>query len=89
MGLGKTIQVIALFAHLVQNKGVNGPFLVICPATTLHNWQSELARFAPELRVLPYWGNIRERKAFRRFLNPKRLGSNTIKDQYQVFISSY
>jgi len=89
MGLGKTIQVIALFAHLIENKGINGPFLVICPATTLYNWQQELERFAPSLRVMSYWGAIRERKAFRRYLNPKRLGSSTIKDQYQVFITSY
>ena len=89
MGLGKTIQVIALFAHLVENKGINGPFLVICPATTLHNWQAELERFAPTLRVMSYWGAIRERKAFRRYLNPKRLGSANVKDQYQVFITSY
>jgi len=38
MGLGKTIQAIALLAHLVENKGIWGPFLIVVPVTTLHNW---------------------------------------------------
>ena len=38
MGLGKTIQAIALLSHLFENKGVWGPFLIIVPVTTLHNW---------------------------------------------------
>jgi len=42
MGLGKTIQAISLLSHLVENKGIKGPFLVIVPVTTLHNWQNEL-----------------------------------------------
>ena len=38
MGLGKTIQTIALLAHLAEKKNVWGPFLIIVPVTTLHNW---------------------------------------------------
>lgn len=34
-----------------------GPFLVISPASTLHNWQQEFARFVPKFKVIPYWGN--------------------------------
>lgn len=34
-----------------------GPFLVICPASTLHNWQQEFSKFVPEFKVVPYWGN--------------------------------
>lgn len=37
MGLGKTIQTIALFAKLLES-GIEGPHLVICPATVLNNW---------------------------------------------------
>jgi SNF2 family DNA or RNA helicase len=43
MGLGKTIQTISLIAHLYETKGVWGPYLIIVPVTTLHNWQNELA----------------------------------------------
>jgi DNA helicase INO80 len=62
MGLGKTIQAIALIAHLSENRGNWGPFLIVAPSTTLFNWQSEIQKFAPELNVLPYWGNLADRK---------------------------
>jgi len=57
MGLGKTIQAISLMAHIAEAKGTWGPFLVVVPVTTLHNWQNELKKFCPSLKVLPYFGN--------------------------------
>lgn len=50
MGLGKTLQVIALLL-LRQPQSVR-PALLVVPASLLGNWQSELARFAPDLRAL-------------------------------------
>lgn len=87
MGLGKTIQTIALLTHLCYNKNIWGPFLVICPSSTLHNWQNEVNKFCPTLKVLPYWGNIKERKALRRYMNNKKLG---IEDSmFHICITSY
>lgn len=43
MGLGKTIQTIAFLAHLKGN-GMDGPYLVIAPLSTLSNWMNEIAR---------------------------------------------
>lgn len=37
--------------------GVWGPFLIVSPSSTLHNWQQEIARFVPSFKVVPYWGN--------------------------------
>lgn len=62
MGLGKTVQSLAFLAHLAEVHHIWGPFLVIAPASTLHNWQQECARFVPKMRVIPYWGNTGERK---------------------------
>lgn len=62
MGLGKTVQSIAFLAHLAEVHGIWGPFLVVAPASTLHNWQQECARFLPKMRVVPYWGTAQERK---------------------------
>ena len=62
MGLGKTIQAIAFLAHLSEDKNNWGPFLVIAPNATLYNWQQEFNRFCPTLKVLPYWGALKERK---------------------------
>jgi ATP-dependent DNA helicase len=43
MGLGKTIQTIGFLAHLIGN-GLNGPYLVIAPLSTLSNWVNEISR---------------------------------------------
>jgi SNF2 family DNA or RNA helicase len=32
----------------------------------LHNWQREVTRFAPQLKVLPYWGTQSDRKIIRK-----------------------
>ncbi|CAG7941425.1 unnamed protein product [Penicillium olsonii] len=55
MGLGKTIQSISVMAYLAEFHNIWGPFLVIAPASTLHNWQQEITRFVPNIKVLPYW----------------------------------
>lgn len=43
MGLGKTIQTIGFLAHLKGN-GLDGPYLVIAPLSTLSNWVNEISR---------------------------------------------
>ena len=64
MGLGKTIQAIALMAGLKEGliaseipEGV--PHLVVVPPTLIFNWESELARFYPDLKVGVYRGQGR------------------------------
>jgi len=52
MGLGKTVQTLAWLAHLIAAEPDGGPSLVVCPASVMHNWAREAARFAPKLRVL-------------------------------------
>ncbi|KAJ3152625.1 putative DNA helicase ino80 [Geranomyces variabilis] len=87
MGLGKTIQSISLMAHLAETHNIWGPFLVVSPASTLPNWQQEIARFTPHLKVLPYWGDPDDRKTLRGFLNPKKLGMRDA--PFHVAITSY
>ncbi|HSD82304.1 MAG TPA: DEAD/DEAH box helicase, partial [Anaerolineae bacterium] len=60
MGLGKTIQVIALFLH-ERLQAKPKPALLICPTSVVGNWQRELARFAPDLRVLIHHGAARQK----------------------------
>ena len=55
MGLGKTIQVIALIAHLLT-KDVTGPFLVVAPLATLPNWVREFEKWLPAQPVIRYHG---------------------------------
>ncbi|GIQ67639.1 ATP-dependent helicase [Xylanibacillus composti] len=61
MGLGKTIQWIAYFLHLKETGRLTGPSLLICPTSVLGNWQKELERFAPSLRVRLHHGPERQR----------------------------
>ncbi len=60
MGLGKTVQVIALL-QLLKEEGGKETHLVVLPTSLLFNWQSELERFAPGLRVHLLYGAGRER----------------------------
>src|SRR5271170_766700 len=88
MGLGKTVQSISVMAYLAENHNVWGPFLVIAPASTLHNWQQELSRFVPGLKALPYWGNAKDRKVLRKFWNRKHV-TYTQDAPFHVLVTSY
>lgn len=56
MGLGKTIQLIAFLLHLKAQKRWKDPILLICPTSVLGNWEREIKRFAPKLKVLMHHG---------------------------------
>jgi SNF2 family DNA or RNA helicase len=57
MGLGKTVQLIALLLHERKQEARQvGPTLVLCPMSVVGNWQREVQRFAPGLRVLVHHG---------------------------------
>lgn len=50
MGLGKTVQTLAL----LLDRAPQGPALVVAPISVAMNWQAEVARFAPTLKVRSY-----------------------------------
>ncbi|KAL2071565.1 hypothetical protein VTL71DRAFT_12800 [Oculimacula yallundae] len=56
MGLGKTIQLIAFMASLVKDNPECWPFLVVTPNSTCPNWRREIKKWAPDLRVVAYYG---------------------------------
>ena len=88
MGLGKTVQSISVMAYLAEVHNIWGPFLVIAPASTLHNWQQEITRFVPQLKALPYWGNAKDRKVLRKFWDRKHV-TYTKDSPFHVLITSY
>ena len=68
MGLGKTLQAIGLLAAIKEGlvrppQGVGGPHLVVAPTSLLFNWEQELARFYPGLKVHVYSGKGRTLEA--------------------------
>ena len=60
MGLGKTLQVIAAIVWAKAFEGAQTS-LVVAPTSLVYNWQAELQRFAPALRVVVIEGNQRSR----------------------------
>ncbi|KAI5171117.1 chromatin-remodeling ATPase INO80 [Nematocida sp. LUAm3] len=87
MGLGKTVQAISFLAHLAKNEGNWGPFLVITPASTLHNWEQEFSKFVSGFKILSYWGGVKERKLQRTHWQQRKLQKED--SPFHVVITSY
>ncbi|XP_042520944.1 ATP-dependent DNA helicase DDM1-like isoform X1 [Macadamia integrifolia] len=83
MGLGKTIQTIAFLAHL-KWKGLDGPYIIIAPLSTLSNWVNEIARFAPSMSSIIYHGDKKERQEIRRKYMTKTVGP-----KFPIIVTSY
>ncbi|WP_285008249.1 DEAD/DEAH box helicase [Pedobacter faecalis] len=61
MGLGKTIQVIAFIlsqGEKISAQGLGHPNtnLIVVPASLIFNWQQELRKFGPALKVYTHYG---------------------------------
>ncbi|KIC93852.1 DEAD/DEAH box helicase [Flavihumibacter solisilvae] len=75
MGLGKTVQIIAFI--LGQRKKVKqNTNLVVVPTSLIFNWQTEVQKFAPSVKLLTIYGS-------NRIKNLKEL------DYYEIVLTSY
>jgi SNF2 family DNA or RNA helicase len=64
MGLGKTIQSIAFIVSVLPDiRDRKLPALVVCPASLVYNWKSELKKFAPQIKACIVDGNKEKRSA--------------------------
>ncbi len=75
MGLGKTLQTIAVIAHHAQ-QFPERKHLVVCPSGLLYNWLQEFQRFTPSLSILVHHGN-------------QRNSEDIINGKHQVVLTSY
>ncbi|RZJ79129.1 MAG: ATP-dependent helicase [Flavobacterium sp.] len=75
MGLGKTIQVLA-FILSQREKHSHQTNLIVVPASLVFNWQKEIEKFAPSIKLLTIYGADR---------------AKVVKDfnQYEVVLTSY
>ncbi|GIO44061.1 DEAD/DEAH box helicase [Paenibacillus apis] len=79
MGLGKTVQVITEL--LDGQRESSEPSLIICPTSLLGNWQREIVRFAPGLRLYIHHGGDRLHEE--KFIKACR-GSDIVLTTYQL-----
>jgi hypothetical protein len=62
MGLGKTMQLLAFLLRRGEAATRDDrPALLVAPTSVLGNWEREVERFAPSLRVIPHYGGERAR----------------------------
>jgi SNF2 family DNA or RNA helicase len=59
MGLGKSVETIAFLLHLQAQSNLLSPVLLVCPTSVLGNWERELKRFGPSLKVMVHHGDKR------------------------------
>lgn len=66
------------------------PALVVVPNSTITNWVREFERWAPNLRVVPYYGDAKAREIIRSYelyhQSPKKGCSNA---KYHVLVATY
>uniref|UniRef100_A0A7N8WU68 Chromodomain helicase DNA binding protein 8 n=1 Tax=Mastacembelus armatus TaxID=205130 RepID=A0A7N8WU68_9TELE len=65
MGLGKTIQSIALLSE-VYAAGIQGPFLVIAPLSTITNWEREFSTWT-HMNAIVYHGSLASRQMIQQY----------------------
>ncbi|CAM3977036.1 DEAD/DEAH box helicase [Mucilaginibacter galii] len=75
MGLGKTIQIIA-FILLQRSKVRHNTNLLVVPTSLIFNWQAEVAKFAPTLKLHTIYG-------------ADRIKSINDFDAYDIILTSY
>jgi SNF2 family DNA or RNA helicase len=80
MGLGKTLQTISHLATEKERGRMSEPALVIVPKSLIGNWQREIKKFAPFLRVLAIQGSKRQE------LYPKMTRAHVVITTYPVLL---
>ncbi|XP_074544247.1 chromodomain-helicase-DNA-binding protein 8 isoform X3 [Halichoeres trimaculatus] len=65
MGLGKTIQSITLLSE-IYSAGIQGPFLVIAPLSTITNWEREFSTWT-HMNAIVYHGSLASRQMIQQY----------------------
>ncbi|NET25524.1 DEAD/DEAH box helicase [Okeania sp. SIO1I7] len=74
MGLGKTIQTIAFLLNQQEQELLEAPTLLVCPTSVLGNWEREVKKFGPTLKVIVHHGDKRAKgKEFLKVVKDKHL----------------
>ncbi|TBU49968.1 SNF2 family N-terminal domain-containing protein [Dichomitus squalens] len=89
MGLGKTVQIVTFIGYIVSAFKCF-PALVVVPNSTITNWVREFERWAPKLRVVPFYGDAKAREIIKKYeLFHSRPTSGTTGAKYHVLVTTY
>ncbi|OSD03298.1 hypothetical protein PYCCODRAFT_1434714 [Trametes coccinea BRFM310] len=89
MGLGKTVQIVNFIGYLAAAFEVF-PALVVVPNSTITNWVREFERWAPKLRVVPFYGEAKSREIIKKYeLYHSNPASGTTGTKYHVLVTTY
>lgn len=86
---GKTVQIVTFLGLLHKTIGLS-PSLIVVPNSTITNWVREFGRWAPNLRVVPFYGEAKARemiKKYELFHNVVKAGTTGAK--YHVLVTTY
>ncbi|KAJ4485941.1 SNF2 family DNA-dependent ATPase [Lentinula aciculospora] len=89
MGLGKTVQITSFIGYIMKHYNAM-PALVVVPNSTITNWVREFERWAPSLRVVPFYGESKARDVVKRFeLSHSKVAKGTTGSKFHVLVTTY
>ncbi|KAJ6604478.1 SNF2 family DNA-dependent ATPase [Mycena vulgaris] len=89
MGLGKTVQIATFIGKIVQDFEA-APALVVVPNSTITNWVREFERWAPKLRVVPFYGEAKSRDIIKNYeLSHSKKRSGYTSAKFHVLVTTY
>ncbi|KAJ8083792.1 hypothetical protein PM082_002558 [Marasmius tenuissimus] len=91
MGLGKTVQIASFLGKIITDYNAS-PALVVVPNSTITNWIREFERWAPNLRVVPFFGEAKSReviKTFELYHEDTRARKLGMKAKFHVLVTTY
>lgn len=89
MGLGKTLQTLSFLGYLKTFRGINGPFLMVVPKSTLQNWMNEVARWIPKFRAFCLHGDRDERQRIIREWLSNHGDDDDASSPWDICVTSY
>ncbi|GKT45220.1 lymphoid-specific helicase [Colletotrichum spaethianum] len=88
MGLGKTVQTISLIAH-TREQNYLGPHLIVAPLSTLSNWMDEFEKWCPEIPVVLFHGDAKQRAKIKREQLDPNIKNGMPTKKFPVVCTSY
>ena len=89
-GLGKTVQTVSFIEYLRKFEDIGGPYIVVCPLSTLVHWEREFKGWT-EMNVVTYCGSAKNRNLIREhewYLPNKSIKFDVLLTTYEMLIAN-